>query len=132
VVLFHRSFGEIKISSSTLLKLYRSRGIKRNTLRYVKTLRFQDPEKRQTYIVNMIEQIKDAKARGKRIIFADEAVFTTATLPDRAYAAKKDNVTLEEKLCSSPEVAVVAGVSAERGLEAHYLHTKSIDSDSFI
>ena len=74
----------------------------------------------------MIERIKNAIARGKRIIFADEAVFTTATLPDRAYAAKKD------KLCSSPAVAVVAGVSAERGLEAHYLHTKSIDSDSFI
>ena len=59
-------------------------------------------------------------------------MFTTATLPDRAYAAKKDNVTMEGKLCSFPAVTVVAGVSAERGLEAHYLHIKSIDSDSFI
>ena len=60
MVLFHRGFGEIKISPSTLLKLYRSRGIKRKALRYVKTLRYQDPEKRQAYIANMIEQIKDA------------------------------------------------------------------------
>ena len=56
----------------------------------------------------MIERIKNAIARGKRIIFADEAVFTTATLPDRAYAAKNDNVMLEEKLCSSPAVAEVS------------------------
>ena len=51
----------------------------------------------------------------------DEAVFTTATLPDRAYAAKKESVSLEEKLVSSPAVAVVAGVSVEIGLEAYYL-----------
>ena len=71
----------------------------------------------------MRAEVESALAQGKRIIFADEAVFTTATLPDRAYAAKKDNLTLEEKLCSSQAVVVVAGVSAERGLEAHYLHT---------
>jgi transposase len=59
-------------------------------------------------------------------------VFTTATLPNRAYAAKGDNITLEEKLTSSPAVAVVAGVSAEMGLEAFFIHARSIDSDSFI
>ena len=59
-------------------------------------------------------------------------MFTTATLPNRAYAAKGDNITLEEKLTSSPAVAVVAGVSAEMGLEAFFIHARSIDSDAFI
>lgn len=39
---------------------------------------------------------------------------------------------MEEKLTSSPAVAVVAGVSAEKGLEAFYIHPRSIDSDCFI
>ncbi len=59
-------------------------------------------------------------------------MFTTATLTDRGYAAKGHNVSLEEKLVSSPAIAVVAGVSAEKGLEGYYLQRKSIDSDAFI
>ena len=59
-------------------------------------------------------------------------MFTTSTITDRAYASKRDNVTLEEKLLSSPAIAVVAGVSAERGLEAFFLQPRSIDSDAFI
>ena len=80
----------------------------------------------------MFQQVRNAIGSGKRIIFTDEAMFTTATLPDRAYAAKGHNITLEEKLTSSPAVAVVAGVSAEYGLEAFFIHQRSIDSDSFI
>ena len=39
---------------------------------------------------------------------------------------------IEEKLTSSPAVAVVAGVSVEGGLEGYYIHARSIDSDGFI
>ena len=80
----------------------------------------------------MIGSVRQAISQGKRIIFSDEAVFTTATLLDRAYASKKHNVTIEEKLASSPAVAVVAGVSADFGLEGYYIQAKSIDSDAFI
>lgn len=58
-------------------------------------------------------------------------MFTTATLPKEAYAAKGE-VCLNEKLASFPAVAVVAGVSAERGLEGFFIKDRSIDSDAFI
>ena len=45
-MLFHRRFGEIKIDYSTILRVYREHGIKRKALRYVKTLKYQAPEKR--------------------------------------------------------------------------------------
>ena len=48
----------------------------------------------------MKDQVRQAVSSGKRIIFSDEAVFTTATLPNRAYSAKKHNVHIEEKLAS--------------------------------
>ena len=41
-------------------------------------------------------------------------------------------MTLEEKLASSPALAVLAGVSQEKGLEAHLMQAKSIDSEAFI
>ena len=132
VVLFHRRFGEVSISVKTLYNLYKKTGIKRKALRFVKTMRYQDPEERKMLLTAMIDQVRQAVSSGKRIIFSDEAVFTTATLPNRAYSAKKHNVHIEEKLASSPAVAVVAGVSVEGGLEGYHIQARSIDSDAFI
>ena len=132
VVLFHRRFGELCISAKTLHNLYKTSGIKRKALRFVKTMRYHEPGERKRLLSEMIDKVRQALSSGKRVIFSDEAVFTTATLPNRAYAAKKHNVQIEEKLTSSPAVAVVAGVSVEGGLEGYYIHARSIDSDGFI
>lgn len=132
VVLFHRRFGEARISVKTLYNLYKRSGIKRKALRFVKCMRYQEPEERRLLLEAMIDQVRKAVSLGKRVIFSDEAVFTTATLPDRAYSAKKHNVQIEEKLASSPAVAVVAGVSVEGGLEGYHIQARSIDSDAFI
>ena len=132
VVLFHRRFGEVSISVKTLYNLYKKTGIKRKALRFVKTMRYQEPEERKMLLTAMIDQVRQAVSSGKRVIFSDEAVFTTATLPNRAYSAKKHNVHIEEKLTSSPAVAVVAGVSVEGGLEGYHIQARSIDSDAFI
>ena len=132
VVLFHRRFGEVTISVKTLFNLYKKNGIKRKAFRFVKTMRYQEPEERRLLLEAMIDQVRQAISSGKRVIFSDEAVFTTATLCNRAYSAKKHNVQIEEKLTSSPAVAVVAGVSVDGGLEGYYMHARSIDSDAFI
>jgi 2-phospho-L-lactate guanylyltransferase (CobY/MobA/RfbA family) len=47
-------------------------------------MRYQDPEERKMLLTAMIDQVRQAVSSGKRIIFSDEAVFTTATLPNRA------------------------------------------------
>ena len=46
VVLFHRRFGEAKISTQTLFQAYNKSGIKRKAIRFVKTMRYQEPEQR--------------------------------------------------------------------------------------
>ena len=101
--------------------MYRRNHIKRKALRYVKTLKYQAPERRALEIKRMKEEVQEAIACGKRIIYTDEAMFTTATMLDKAYACRNQNVYIEDKLASSPALAVVAGVSQERGLEAHYI-----------
>ena len=80
----------------------------------------------------MLGEVHRAVAAGKRLIYTDEAMFTTSTMMKRGYSAKHSNVTLEESLVSSPALAVVAGVSSERGLEAYNIQARSIDSDAFI
>lgn len=106
--------------------------MKRKAFQYKKILKIKDPAKHATKVVDMQQQLRKALQEGRRIICVDEAMFTTATLPTKAYATKAMNVVLDESLVSSPAIAVVAGVSAEGGMEGFYMHKRSIDSDGFI
>ena len=47
VVLFHRRFGDVTISVKTLFNLYKKNGIKRKAFRFLKTMRYQQPEERK-------------------------------------------------------------------------------------
>ena len=68
VVLFHRQFGEIKISPSTLRRVYRRHNITRKALRYVKTLKYQPPEMRALEITRTKQEVREAIACGKRTL----------------------------------------------------------------
>ena len=103
------------------MKVYRHHGISRNGFRFVKTLKIKDPAGRAQAVQDLKRKVHLAREAGRRLIFADEAVFTTATLPSKGYAHKGENVIVEEKLTSSPALAVVAGVSDVAGLEAFYI-----------
>ena len=81
-------------------------------------MRIKDPDKRKHEILALKSKVREAIDLGQEIIFTDEAMFTTATLPDRGYAQMGDNVSIEEKLVSTPAVAVVAGISSKNGLVA--------------
>ena len=132
-MLFHRLFGEMKIHKSTILTVYRKYGIKRKGLRNLKTLSYQDPEKRQAAILHMRKELlQKAMTAEKRVVYIVKVMLITSTLPTRGFAGKNENVVVEEKLISTPALAVVAGVSAERGLEAFHIQPKSIDSDALI
>ena len=80
VVLFHRRFGEVTISVKTLYNLYRKNGSKWKALKFVKTMRYQEPEERRLLLEAIIDQVRQAISSCKRVIFSDEVVFTTATL----------------------------------------------------
>ena len=109
------------ISTFTLLRVYKSHGISRKDFRFVKTLKIKDPGGRPQAVHDLKRRVRLAREAGRRLIFSDEAVFTTATLASKGYAHKGENVPIEEKLTSSPALAVVAGVSDVGGLEAFYI-----------
>jgi hypothetical protein len=69
----------------------------------------------------MKDAVRRAVSDCRRLIFTDEAMFTTSTLTNRGNAPKNANVTIEEKFTSSPAIAIVAHVSAERGIEGFHM-----------
>ena len=58
VMLFHRRFGEVTISVKTFYNLYKKNGIKRKVFSFVKTMRYQEPEKRRMLLAAIIDQVR--------------------------------------------------------------------------
>jgi hypothetical protein len=131
-VLFHRRFLEVKITASHLANIYKTNKVKRKVVTLVK---IQPPHKQkqaESKFMMMISEVREVLEQGRRLIFVDEAMFTTASRLTHAYSANKTNITVSEVAVNSVALAVVAGVSAESGLETFLVRPKSINSQSFI
>jgi hypothetical protein len=76
--------------------------------------------------------MRESVSKGYKVIYVDEAMFTTATRLTHAYSAQKSNVNIAEVASTVQALAVVAGISSERGLETFYIQQRSINSQSFI
>ncbi len=66
----------------------------------------------------MREECAQATNDGAKIIYVDESMFTTANRLTHSFSSKGKNVCIDEIQTSVKALAVVAGISAERGLEA--------------
>ena len=66
------------------------------------------------------------------MVYVDEVVFTKASIPTLDYAAKYSNQTVDEKDFYSRYLAVVAAVSADRGVDAIMIFNHALDKQNFI
>ncbi len=80
----------------------------------------------------MKSQMMEATGQGRKIIYVDEAMFTTASRVTHAYSAKGTNICVAEVASSVQALAVVAGISVDKGLETFHIQPRSINSQSFI
>ncbi len=76
--------------------------------------------------------MEEAAPLGRKIIYVDEAIFTTASWLSHAYSAQGTNICVTEVASSVQALAVVAGISVDRGLETFQIQPRSINSQSFI
>jgi transposase len=106
--------------------------VKRKVITYTKKKKGLGSEKYEASLLMMRSEVMEALASKKKIIFIDEAMFTYSTNAMLAYAPNRQNICVDEKLSSAPAIAMVAGVSVERGLETWLTKPRSIDSDAFI
>ena len=86
--LLHRLKPDERISVSSLQKLYASRGIKRKVIMKVKRV----PLPKQEFCNNAIQyckrRINELRSEGVPIIYLDEGVVTTKTMPKFEFAPK--------------------------------------------
>ena len=59
-------------------------------------------------------------------------MFTVRTLPQKAWSAKNMPYAIDFKQVSPKSVAVIASISANRGVEVYNMHNRSINTTKFL
>ena len=88
-VLFHRHFGNHSINPTLLRKIYALHKIRRKHVKFTKDI---DPDKESEYEVwrlDLKDKISSLKEEGYKIVYLDEAVFTTKTIKKTDYSPLK-------------------------------------------
>ena len=65
------------------------------------------------------------------MIYADETMFTRATVTRTEYSCKHDNITVDQHKLNEPTLALIMGVSLEGGVEHWKLFKRSVNSEKF-
>jgi len=126
--MFHRRFPEVRISASTIERLYKQYGVKFKFIaRAKREVDFETPYFRD-WFYRMRSQLEDVAAKGLRLVFLDEAVFTFNTMATRAWFSAYDCLKLRDAENRIKTMALVAAVSQEKGLEGYLLHPRSISA----
>lgn len=130
--MFHRQFGDIKISTSLLQRTYHKEGVRFKTLHRVKKeIDFNNFYYRNLFMI-MHQLIEEAKEMKLKIVFLDEAVFTFNTFKTKAWSNRRSSFRVMESAIKVKTNALLAAISAESGLEDYLIHPKSIKAEQFI
>ena len=76
--------------------------------------------------------IKVETAKGNRIVYTDEAVFSRWTRQKKSFSHERDNYVINENLMAGNKVRLVVGISKEKGLEGFQVFEKPIDTKKYV
>ena len=129
---FLRQFPEAHLNPTLLSQVYRLHRIKKKKLRWYKVAPNLDEDQRRRELGTMKRALTIAKREGYRIIYLDETMFTRKTVADTEWALPGQNMTVDLKLLDEPTLALLSGVSKERGQEHFRIFARSVTTAKFI
>ncbi len=130
--MFHRQFPEIHVSSTLILKLYRKFKINFKSIRCTKPLIQIQGGYYGNCFQKMVASLDEARAKGLKVFYLDETIFSFSTFPTRTWYSKHNNVCIPEKTYRFKTQAVVAAVSHEEGMEELLCADRAITTKEFV
>jgi hypothetical protein len=89
---FHRNFGEVKISVTTLRRLYKKHKIKFKFIKRVKKEIDFTEKKYNELFIRMRTLVELSKIYKQKIVFLDETVFTFSTFRSKAWSSHHNRI----------------------------------------
>ena len=130
-LLFHRQFGNHRINSTLLRKVYRIHKIKNKKIKKTKPFNPEKEIEYENWRLEIKERIKTLKAQGYRIIYLDETLFTTKTLKSTDYTLKLKPHRILQASINQTCQALIFAISEEKGIEHTKVYKKSVDHTKF-
>ena len=90
--MFHRRFGEVKVSPTTIRSIYLRHKIRfKNIKRGKREIDFSDPHYSSLFhcMYSLLHRMKESKTK---VVYLDETVFTSSTFRAKGWAHKRDRV----------------------------------------
>ena len=76
-------------------------------------------------------QLTRARNENYRIIYLDETMFTRKTLHSAEWTRKNENMRVDQAKLDEPTIALLCGISKERGVEHYQQFDRSVNIDKF-
>jgi transposase len=130
--LFHRRFGEEKISPTTIRRVYLRHRIKfKNIKRGKREIDFTDSHYRALFhrMASILNQMRESKTK---VVYLDETVFTFSTFKSRGWSNQRDRIKVNDSDLKVQTLALVAAISEEDGLIDFAIHPRSINTETFV
>ena len=112
---FQQKFPSGKLNPTLLSKVYRKHRIRRRRIVWKKKDPTLTEEELQREKRKMARQLEKVQKEGYRVIYIDETMFTRTTVPKSEYCLPKDNMSVDKQLTNEPTLALLSGVSKEKG-----------------
>ena len=80
----------------------------------------------------MKQLMTKARNAGYRFVYIDETMFTRKTVPLMEWTCKHENMTVDQALLNEPTLALLCGISKEKGLEHFQIFELSVNIEKFM
>ena len=126
-----KQFKTIHMNPTLLRKIYRKFGIKKKAFRWYKTDKTHDAATIALELRRMKRQLAKARKDGYRIVYIDETMFTRTTLLAVEWSLPKENVNVDLDKLKEPTLALLHGISKEKGNEHFQIFDNSVNVAKF-
>ena len=120
------------MNTALLRRVYRTHKIKKKKYRWFKQAKGMTQEVLNQKLATMKRQLTMAKNEGYRMIYLDETMFTRKTVRNEEWTRQGENVQVDLAKLDEPTLAMVCGISLEKGLEHFKIYPKSVKKESFV
>ena len=119
------------MNPTLLRQIYKQHHIRKKQYRWTKRHKGMTAERHFKELTTMKQQLTRARNAGYRFVYIDETVFSRKSMPTSEWSLPKHNYELDQAHWNEPVLALLMGISYEKGREHFEIFRKSVDIPKF-
>lgn len=130
--MFHRQFPDIKVSASTIERVYFAGGVRYKFINRIKKTIDFSTEYYGNLFRTMCHLLQKVKTDNMKLLYLDEAIFSFNTMRSKAWSSAYSSIDVHDAKMKMKAQAIVAAISEDIGYEHHLLNLRSISTEQYV